>query len=381
MKTITKVVAALLSVALLAPLVSAKGADDKIKVMSRNIYLGADIFPVLAAAQDPDPFAIPLAVTEVFQTVQQTNFPERAGALADEIARYSPDVIGLQEVSVWYTQIPGDFLAGNPAQASDVAYDYLTILMANLEARGLEYEVATSLQNADLELPFVAGVTEAGPILGDVRLVDRDVVLVKSGVEYSNVFQGNYSNNGSVDLGGVSAEFTRGYNMLDVNVKGGTYRFVNTHLEVGGSEPFITLQAAQMFELLQLIDATSNPSVPVIMLGDFNSDPSDQPFVSAITGQLTAPPYMQANLADYVDAWTQQKKADEGFTCCFDASVADEAAELTSRIDHVFVKTNGRELKKVKMKVVGDTTADMTDINSLYPSDHAGVYGKIRFED
>ncbi|MDX1453068.1 MAG: hypothetical protein R3183_10970, partial [Oleiphilaceae bacterium] len=62
-------------------------ADDKIKVMSRNIYLGADIFPVLDAANDPNPIAVPLAVTKVFQDVQATNFPERAEALADEIYR------------------------------------------------------------------------------------------------------------------------------------------------------------------------------------------------------------------------------------------------------------------------------------------------------
>ncbi len=105
--------------------------------MSRNIYLGADIFPVLEAAQNPDPSAIPMAVTGVFQTVQNTNFPERAQALADEIHRYRPDVIGLQEVSTWRTQIPGDFLIGNPTQATDVAYDFLEILQAALSERHL----------------------------------------------------------------------------------------------------------------------------------------------------------------------------------------------------------------------------------------------------
>ena len=67
----------------------------KLKVMSRNIYLGADIFPVIAVAEQQaqlppeqqNPIAIPLAVAEVFQTVQATNFPERAQALADEIER------------------------------------------------------------------------------------------------------------------------------------------------------------------------------------------------------------------------------------------------------------------------------------------------------
>ena len=62
---------------------------NKVKVMTRNLYLGADIFKVLAAAQNPDPslggLGVPIAVAELFQTVQYTNFPERAEAIAREI--------------------------------------------------------------------------------------------------------------------------------------------------------------------------------------------------------------------------------------------------------------------------------------------------------
>lgn len=383
----TKIIAALLAAASIAPLAYAQGGDDKIKVLSRNIYLGADIFPVLAAAQDPDPLAVPLAVTEVFQTAQLTNFPERAAALADEIARHSPDVIGLQEVSIWSTQIPGDFLAGNPTAANDTVYDFLEILQANLQARGMDYEVAASVDNADIELPFVAGITEQGPILGDVRLQDRDVTLVRSGIQYSNEFSGNFTYNGVVDINGVQASFTRGYNMVDVSVNGADYRFVNTHLEVGGSEPFKSLQAVQMNELLGMVNATSNPSMPVIMLGDFNSDPREAPFVSAsgipgLDGLQLAPPYLQALLSGYGDTWTMQEKIKgNGFTCCFDDAVSDETAELSSRIDHVFVKENGRAIERSMSKVLGDSAADMTDTSNLYPSDHAGVYAKIRFID
>lgn len=382
-----KFIAALLAAAAIAPLTHAEGGDDKIKVLSRNIYLGADIFPVLAAAQNPDPLAVPLAVTEVFQTAQATNFPERAAALADEIARHSPDVIGLQEVSIWSTQIPGDFLAGNPTAANDVAYDFLQILQANLEARGMSYEVAASVDNADIELPFVAGMTAQGPILGDVRLQDRDVTLVRSGIQYGNEFSGNFTYNGVVDINGAQASFTRGYNMVDITVKGADYRFVNTHLEVGGSEPFKSLQAVQMNELLQLVSYTNAGSKPVIMVGDFNSDPREQPFVSTsgipgLDGLPLVPPYLQAVGTGYGDTWTLQKKIKgNGFTCCFDATVSDETAELSSRIDHIFIKENGRPLERSMSKVLGNSAADMTDTSNLYPSDHAGVYAKIRFID
>ena len=363
---------------------------DEIKVMSRNIYLGADIFPVLAAAQDPNPIAIPLAVTDVFQTVQQTNFPERAQALADEIERRKPDVIGLQEVSTWRTQIPGDFLIGNPTPASDIAYDFLDILLAALEERDLHYNVAVSVDNADLELPMIVGFETTGaPIFGDLRLSDRDVILVKDSndISYSTTIANNFTVNGVTPVGGTNIEFTRGYTMADIQVRGTEYRFVNTHLETGGSEPFITLQAIQMNELLQVIDATTSPTTPVILLGDFNSGPTDVPFTSnnpgipPLDGLPLVPPYLQAVGTGYTDLWLSKPKAKDGFTCCFDGNVSDADALLSERIDHIFINPKNRQIKKLKTKLVGQSNADMTDDSSLYPSDHAGIYGKIKLED
>ncbi len=381
---------ALVCSAISMPFLANAGSDqDKIKVMSRNIYLGADIFPVLAAAQDPNPIAVPMAVTGVFQTVQQTNFPERAQALADEIERRKPDVIGLQEVSTWRTQIPGDFLIGNPTPASDVAYDFLEILQAALEARDLHYNVAVSVDNADLELPMIVGFEADGatPIFGDLRLSDRDVILVKDSrrISYSTTIANNFTVNGITSVGGTNIEFTRGYTIADVNVRGADYRFVNTHLETGGSEPYITLQAIQMHELMQVIEATTTESTPVILLGDFNSSPNDLPFTSTsgipgLDGLELVPPYLQAVGSGYLDLWLSKPKARDGFTCCFDGSVSDEDASLYERIDHIFFNPKDREINKLKIKLVGQSNADMTDESGLYPSDHAGLFGKIKLE-
>ena len=357
--------------------VMASAHQDKIKVMSRNIYLGADIFPVLEAAQSPDPTAVPLAVTGIFQTVQQTNFPERAEALADEIERRKPDVIGLQEVSTWRTQIPGDFLIGNPTQASDVAYDFLAILQAALEARDLHYNVAVSVDNADLELPMIVGVQPDGatPIFGDLRLSDRDVILVKDSrrVSYSTTMADNFTVNGITSVGGTNIEFTRGYTIADVHVRGADYRFVNTHLETGGSEPFMSLQAVQMNELLQVIEATTPESMPVILLGDFNSSPNDAPFTSTsgipgLDGLPLVPPYLQAVGTGYLDLWLSKRRPRDGFTCCFDGLVSDEDAQLSERIDHIFFNPKNRYVKKLKIKRVGQSNADMTDDSGLYPA-------------
>ncbi len=363
--------------------------QDRIKVMSRNTYLGADIFPVLEAAQNPDPTAVPMAVTDVFQTVQHTNFPERAEALADEIERRKPDVIGLQEVSTWRTQIPGDFLMGNPTQATDIAYDFLDILLAALEARQLHYNVAASIDNADLELPMIVGVQADGvtPIFGDLRLSDRGVILVKDShrISYSTTIANNFTVNGITSIGGTNIEFTRGYTIADVHVRGADYRFVNAHLETGGSEPYTTLQAVQMNELMQVIEATTPESIPVILLGDFNSSPNDTPFISAsgipgLDGLPLVPPYLQAVGSGYLDLWLSKPRARDGFTCCFDSALSDEDAVLYERIDHIFFNPKNRHINKLKIKRLGQSNADMTDESGLYPSDHAGLFGKIKLE-
>lgn len=39
--------------------------------------------------------------------MEATDFPERAGAIADQIARHDPEVVGLQEVALWEKAPPG----------------------------------------------------------------------------------------------------------------------------------------------------------------------------------------------------------------------------------------------------------------------------------
>jgi hypothetical protein len=57
---------------------------SQVTVMTRNLYLGADIFKVVDAAQQID--TLPMVVAEVYNTMLFTNFWARAEAIADEIA-------------------------------------------------------------------------------------------------------------------------------------------------------------------------------------------------------------------------------------------------------------------------------------------------------
>ena len=362
----------------------------KITAMSRNLYLGADIFKVVEAAQE-NPDSIPDVVADVYQTMLFTNFWARAEAIADEIATHKPIVIGLQEVSTFYIQTPGDFIIGNPTKANDVVIDFYEVLNDALLDRGIEYEAFT-VTNADVELPMADFDAGEPYYLSDVRMVDRDMLLVKKGYDAELLFADNYSNNLSLDLGGVNVEFTRGFLIVDVDMEGQIFRFVNTHLEVRGAvdSVFRLIQDFQMQELKGLLALYSLDPKPIVMIGDFNSSPEDVPgfgYHPALERSIPyVPPYMQAVEAGYLDTWLlQKKKHDEGYTSGFDEYVSDPTAELTSRIDLIFVDPKDMFVVKTKCEVVGNDVSDMIpnpidpDTLMLWPSDHAGVVAEIQF--
>src|SRR5213592_3601412 len=106
----------------------------KLKVMTQNLYLGADISDGLAAT---DFSQLVAAATRQFAMVQATNFPERATAIADEVAATTPDLIGLQEAVLWRSQTPADF--SPTPDATHVEFDYVQLLLDALAAKGLHY--------------------------------------------------------------------------------------------------------------------------------------------------------------------------------------------------------------------------------------------------
>ncbi|TNF80267.1 MAG: endonuclease [Acidobacteria bacterium] len=341
------------------------GVLGQVGVVTQNLYIGADIFRIFDAETPED---IPFVVAGILQTAMDTDFPERAEALADQIASTEPHLIGLQEVSLIRVQSPGDFLIGNPQPAEDVLYDYLDILLDALEARGLDYVVAGVVENADIELPFFAGVGGGGqPLFDDVRLTDHDVILARSDVATANVVADNFEINIEFNIGGVDVVLYRGYVYVDATVRGRTYRFANTHLEVASLVSEV--QAAQMFELVNVLHYSP---YPVILVGDLNSEPTD-PFPQ---------PYPLARAAGYWDMWLERSgRPDPGYTCCQAETVDNTLSMLDERIDHILVRRS-RALRlrpvrgPVRSEVLGDEERDKT-ISGLWPSDHGGVYSRM----
>jgi exonuclease III len=373
----------------------------KINAQSQNLYVGANLFQILDPpagtpfCDDPTSplyaLCIPAAVAGIVQDMIDSDFPARAAEIADQIKRDKPDVIGLQEVSLIRTQSPSDFFTNPTPNAEEVLFDYLQILLDALEAVGEQYEVAGVIEDADVEFPMLVGFADpVTPLFADARLTDHDVILVRKNIEkhVSNVDAAHYSQNLEVTVGGVTVEFTRGYVAVDARIRGVDYRIVNTHLEVQQPDPTNPLsmifQAAQAYELTGIL---SDETLPIILMGDFNSSSEDLPVVVPPPlppgfPPVIVPPYAQLTFAGYTDVWLHRDVPTDGFTCCQRADLLNPVSVLHERVDLIWVRNYltippMSPLGPVEVETVGDLPEDKTP-SGLWPSDHAGVVGNLR---
>ena len=333
--------------------------SGQLTVMTQNVYVGTDVDQILMA----NPDSIPIVAAELFQMLQATNFPERAEALARQIKKVKPHLIGLQEISKIRIEMPGDYFANYQADADSVLYNYLDLMLQALQGHNLYYKVAGIIRNADVEVPMLAGMSEEGPIFADIRLTDFDVILARKDVIVSNVFAKNYDY--GIDLPELGISIPRGYVAIDAEVHGETFRFVNTHLEDPTNNPdLLELQWAQACELTTVL---SQENKPVIVVGDFNS-----PAPEGLT-------YNFMLSEGYQDAWAFNRKVTEepGYTFGHAPDLMNPTAGFYERIDFVFVRNEGQTINgPVTAHVVGDKARDRT-VNGLWPSDHGGVVVKF----
>ncbi|MGB8433616.1 MAG: endonuclease/exonuclease/phosphatase family protein [Burkholderiales bacterium] len=338
---------------LIAALLTGPGmarAVPTVTVMTYNVYVGGDLEPVTSAIiqSPPNPLDIGLAAGALFGQVQATDFSARATGIAAQIEATQPHVIGLQEVALWRTG-PVD-----PAPATNVAYDFLGILQSELAARGLNYSVVAQHSAFDAELTTVTPVPNAQPLLQDVRLTDRDVILVRNDVTVLNSTGAGFTTNLGPPFFPIPS--TRGWIAVDAEVDGVAFRFLNTHLEPN-VEP---INAGQGLELLALAGAQGSAGLPLILVGDFNSPATGGTTYGIMTG-----------LGGFGDAWLAAGSG-AGLTCCNDPNLLDPPA-LSERIDFIFFRDG---LTAIAADVIGDTDLDRVAGNLLF-SDHAGVVATL----
>jgi hypothetical protein len=327
--------------------------DRPVRVMTRNLYLGADLTPAVTATSFQD---LAVKVAQIYGKVQATDFPARATVLAREIGEADPTIIGLQEVALWRTGAPG-VLDGPVTPATTVAYDFLALLQAALAAAGTPYDAAVVQQELDVEVPSALGF--------DVRLTQRDVILVKAGVPgseltISGTAKAIYATNLVFNVVGNPVVNTRGWTSVDVTANKRTFRLVNTHLEAFSAFH----RWAQAGELLAAGGPTDT-GLPVILLGDLNSAPTEP-------GPFSA--YARLTAGGFRDTWLAVNASDPGYTCCNAEDLLNPTPTMTQRIDHILVDWDGGVISS---RVVGIDPDNRTP-SGLWPSDHAGVVAALQ---
>jgi endonuclease/exonuclease/phosphatase family metal-dependent hydrolase len=337
----------------------------KVTVMTRNLFLGADLGPAIEAPSIPEAID---GAGEIWNEFQSTNFPERAVPLAREIERAKPDLVGLQEVALWRQQIPSD--GGAPplsplpgaTPATTVVQDFLAILLSHLK----HYEVVVTQDEFAGELPADVDGSDAtgtGPLAGfgadfDASLTMRDVILVRKGskVQLGATARGHYVTRFEPNVGGIVIPVDRGWVSVEARVGAFEFRFVNTHLEAFGDP---TIREAQAREL---IAGPLNTAKQVILVGDLNSG----------VERHNEPERPGDDLA--FRALEAFGMTDNGAvqSCCY-SDLFDPTQVFDHTVDHVLTKP-GLETKEAF--VTGDDVSERTP-SGLWPSDHGGVVSRL----
>jgi endonuclease/exonuclease/phosphatase family metal-dependent hydrolase len=365
----------------LAGAAQAKGKAPKkqkgtaVKVMTRNLYLGADLTPAISSKSTSEFIE---ANGEIVRTVEATDFPKRAKGLAKEILEKEPDLVGLQEAALWREATPpslGPVLNKQPS-ATTVKYDFLKLLLAQLNKGKQRYKVAVVQDEFDFEAPADAnGVPNDNPqgpgLLGNAevngRLTMRDAILVRlhAGVTVSNPQMGHFSHLLVVKVAGsTEVTVTRGWVSVDAKVRGSKkFHFVDTHLEsFDNPAEYPSIRAEQASELV----APGGPAtskLPVILLGDFNSDVKTE--VKPGDGQA----YRVLKQAGFRERSTEKPTG-----CCIESQLLNTGtnAEMNHKVDHIMTNAP-KQVKLIKSAVTGRKMQ-----NGLWDSDHAGLFSELK---
>jgi hypothetical protein len=319
-----------------------------VTVMTRNLYLGSELGGLFEAGSEAELIA---AASEVWANVLASDFPARAEVLAAEVAEHRPLLIGLQEVSL--------FTAVSPETGASISIDFLDILLGALADAGLHYRAVAISPAFEGTLPAI------DPSLGFVfaTLLDRDVILVRSDVPPAQLTVldeqvGLFDAALALPVLGQPLRIDRGWGYVDVRMRNRTFRFVNSHFEAFDPGEFIRVQQAQ-----ELLDGPLDTDLPVVLLGDFNSNAEANGLAYRIL----------IDKGGFEDAWSTANPGDPGLTCCHDADLRNEEVDFRSRIDLILVRDGVRVRE---MERVGIDPAMRTP-DGLWPSDHAGVVGRV----
>jgi endonuclease/exonuclease/phosphatase family metal-dependent hydrolase len=262
----------------------------QVTVMSRNIYLGADVGVALELIPN-----FPKAAQFMWDQVKATDFNKRARKLAAEAAAEKPDLIGVQEATRWYCK-------KNLWDDQIAVFDFLDQLIKTTETTGVSYKLAeangVSAFNPGYSISAVPYLTKVkdpeifpalfGSDTAACGFTIGDAILVRSDLAPNVKQVGNTEFDQTYSIVPTIMTIYRGYTWVDFAVSDSIVRVVSTHLESIWDENKIPNSAIQA---KQLVSDLASAKMPVIVMGDFNADyrdprpvgapnPGEQPVVS-----------------------------------------------------------------------------------------------------
>lgn len=365
---------AMVAVAMLAaPARSQAAGNSKVSVMTRNVYLGADLSPGIAAQNFNE---LKDAAGTILNQVDQNNFPVRAKGLAKEILQKRPALVGLQEAALWRTAPCGSPFI--PPQATTVRYDYIQLLLNRL---GPNYRLVVSQPEFDFETPANTDHSPDHSCDINARLTMRDAILKRVGTDVvtRNPGKGHFDTLLQEPVSGVPVDVTRGWTNIDARVGGsGWFRFVDTHLEafdnqqsnhtnqntdVGNGQ----VRLAQAQQLVAPGGPATGP-LPVVLVGDLNSD----------VKTALKPGDGKANQA-LLQSGFRERSTSDPLSCCLNTALltypggGGQVSDFDHKVDHIM--TNDPQ----HVGLVNSAVTGRQPINGFWDSDHAGLFSTLLF--
>ncbi len=328
-----------------APRVAAGLGTSPTSVMTRNLYLGADIDALIAPGADPA-VVIPAALAQL----NHTDFVARAQYIAAEIAQRQPAAVGLQEV----THYIFDTAAGVQT------LDFLDVLQMYFAKMGANYDVAVRQANVTLFIPIGAQG------INSVTYTDGDAILVRHDVAWKDAAAGHYPTQQQLTVAGFTFDNLRGWNAVTIGVNGQDYRFVNTHMEIQAFRP---VQEQQARELVQLL---AGEPLPIILVGDFNSAANPSAPAAAKTDT-----YRILRNAGFADLELRQAHSSSMVTCCHAADLSDAVPTFDQRLDLVLARWGNAGFGGQSAIEVVNGERFPVGSYFLWPSDHAAVFAQL----
>lgn len=353
--TLVALVVAVLTGTALAPASATPPVRRTPTVMTYNVYLGANLQPLFG---ENDPVRLILKASAIVAHFDKVDFRVRAVAIARQIIEQDPDVVALQELSLLEIAPPGMPFA--------TTYDFLQILLTELERQGHPFRAVTINPNFSGTLPIDFVGSRA-------RLTDRNAIIVPrdappSELTTSNPAQDVYDRTLDVPLGGTIFHGRRGWASIDLVFEGAPFRFFDTHFEA--FDPGV--REDQVRELAQIM---STSPLPVVLAGDINLYPRG---VRALDDAA----WRVLGGDGFRDAWVVA----ECFELRFTAGQTDDLDNVPSILDNtvdfvLFDKDFETKTVEGSCDIAGEELDDRTNtVPALWPSDHAAVIVDLRLE-